>query len=62
MACTGRKWCDFVSFDPRMPENLQLFVKRIEFEAQYVKMLELEITEFLEEVNQKVITLRNLNV
>ena len=43
-----------------MPENLQLFVKRIEFEAQYVKMLELEITEFLEEVNQKVITLRNL--
>ena len=60
MACTGRKWCDFVSFDPRMPENLQLFVKRIEFEAQYVKMLELEITEFLEEVNQKVITLRNL--
>ena len=60
MACTGRKWCDFVSFDPGMPENLQLFVKRIEFEAQYVKMLELEITEFLEEVNQKVITLRNL--
>jgi len=62
MACTGRKWCDFISYDPRMPENLQLFVKRIEFEAQYVKMLELEITEFLEEVNQKVITFRNLNV
>ena len=39
MACTGRKWCDFVSFDPRMPENLQLFVKRIEFEAQYVLSL-----------------------
>ena len=24
MSCTGRKWCDFVSFDPRMPEKSQL--------------------------------------
>ena len=45
-----------------MPENLQLFVKRIEFEDQYVKMLEIEISEFLVVVNQKVITFRNLNV
>ncbi|MGA8222699.1 MAG: lambda exonuclease family protein, partial [Candidatus Acidiferrales bacterium] len=28
MACTGRLWCDFVSFDPRLPAELQLFVKR----------------------------------
>jgi putative phage-type endonuclease len=29
MACTGRTWCDYVSFDPRMPPSMQLFVKRI---------------------------------
>jgi putative phage-type endonuclease len=29
MACTGRAWCDFVSFDPRMPGDLQLFIHRL---------------------------------
>jgi hypothetical protein len=30
MACTGRKcYCDFVSYDPRMPENMRLFIKRV---------------------------------
>ena len=24
MACTGRQWCDFVSYDPRMPEDMQI--------------------------------------
>jgi len=28
MACTGRQWCDFVSYDPRLPEDLQLLVVR----------------------------------
>ena len=28
LACTGRKYCDFVSYDPRMPENMRLFIKR----------------------------------
>ena len=27
---TGRKWCDFVDYDPRCPQNLQLFIKRFE--------------------------------
>lgn len=54
MACTGRKWCDFVSFDPRMPEGLQLFIQRVDFDAEYVKMLEAEITEFLGELETKI--------
>lgn len=29
LACTCREWCDFVSFDPRLPEHLQLFIKRV---------------------------------
>ena len=28
LSCTGREWADFVSFDPRLPEHLQLFVLR----------------------------------
>lgn len=54
MVCTGRKWCDFVSFDPRMPEGLQLFIQRVDFDAEYVKMLEAEITGFLAELETKI--------
>ena len=54
MVCTGRKWCDFVSFDPRMPEGLQLFIQRVDFDEQYVKMLEAEITGFLGELETKI--------
>jgi putative phage-type endonuclease len=54
MACTGRKWCDFVSFDPRMPDGLQIFIQRVAFDAEYVKMLEAEITGFLGELETKI--------
>lgn len=54
MACTGRKWCDFVSFDPRMPDGLQLFIQREDFHEEYVKMLETEITWFLDAVKIKI--------
>lgn len=30
LCCTERKWCDFVSFDDRLPKPLQLFVQRFE--------------------------------
>jgi putative phage-type endonuclease len=58
MACTGRNWCDFVSYDPRFPENLQIFIERVTYDPTYVRMLELEITQFLDEVTKKVETLR----
>jgi len=58
MACTERDWCDFVSFDSRMPEGLQLFIKRVKFDPIYVKMLEYEIQEFLDELETKI---KNLN-
>ena len=62
MACTGREWCDFVSFDPRFPENLQILVVKVEYDPTYVKMLELEITQFLDDVSKKVEILRKFNV
>ena len=62
MACTSREWCDFVSFDPRFPENLQILVVKVEYDPTYVKMLELEITQFLDDVSKKVEILRKFNV
>ena len=60
MRCCERQWCDFVSFDPRLPQDLQLFVKRVEFDASYVAMLEEEVTSFLKELELKVSKLNNL--
>lgn len=54
MACTRREWCDFVSFDPRLPEGLQLFVKRVEYDAEYAGMLAEEVVKFLTELNIKI--------
>ena len=54
MACTGRYWCDFVSYDPRMPEGLQLFVKRVSKNDTYLAELEVEVVQFLREVDDKV--------
>jgi putative phage-type endonuclease len=54
MACTDRQWCDFVSFDPRFPENLQLYVQRIERDDKAVSYLEQEVCDFLLEVEAMV--------
>lgn len=50
LACTGREWVDFVSFDPRLPEHLQLFVVRFEPESEDIALLEEDVMIFLEEV------------
>jgi putative phage-type endonuclease len=54
MSCTGRTWTDFVSFDPRLPSGLQMFVKRVEFDAEYVAMLKEEVIKFLNELDAKI--------
>lgn len=60
MLCAGRKWCDFVSFDPRMPERHQLFCVRYEFDAAYAAELETEVVKFLAEVAETVAKLEAL--
>lgn len=52
MACAGRDWCDFVSFDPRVPEGSQLFVKRIERDDKLIDEIEEHAAEFLAEVDR----------
>jgi putative phage-type endonuclease len=58
MACAGRQWCDFVSFDPRMPEELRLFVKRVSRDDKRIKELETSVTEFLAELDVTMAALR----
>lgn len=54
MACTGRAWCDFVSFDPRMPEHLQMFVSRVVRDDKRIGEIEDAVRMFLAEVATKV--------
>lgn len=60
MACTGRAWCDFVSFDPRMPEDLRLFVRRVERDDKRIAELEALVREFLREVDDTLAALTGL--
>lgn len=54
LACTGRDWCDWVSFDPRMPEDMALHIERVERDDKRIKELESQVAEFLAEVAAKV--------
>lgn len=60
MACTGRAWCDFVSFDPRLPEAYQLFIQRVPRDAERIVFLEQEVALFLEELEAKLDALEDL--
>lgn len=57
MACTDRKWCDFVSFDPRMPESMRFFTRRIERDDKVIAQLEKDVCEFLDEMAKKIAAL-----
>lgn len=61
MACTGRKWCDFVSFDPRMPDDLKIMIVRVERDDEHIATLESEVIKFLGEVEEKVNQLKQLS-
>jgi putative phage-type endonuclease len=60
MACTGRKWCDFVSFDPRMPADLQIKIHRVERDDGLIASLEADVKQFLVEVDEKMDELNKL--
>ena len=60
MACTGRQWCDFVSFDPRLPVKAQLWVQRVPRNPEFIVKMETEIVKFLDELNVKATKLKDL--
>lgn len=58
MACTGREWCDFVSFDPRLPADLQIWTSRLHRDSAVIENIEAETVKFLGELAAKVEALR----
>lgn len=60
MACTGRAWCDFVSFDPRMPDDMQMFTCRVLRDDDLINAYEAEVIAFLQEIDTTVTKLKAL--
>jgi putative phage-type endonuclease len=58
MATTGRAWCDFCSYDPRMPPSMQFWLKRVERDDRQIADIEREVRAFLDELDDKVARLR----
>lgn len=54
MECTGREWCDFASFDPRLPDEMQLHVRRVERDETLLAEIREEVVKFLTEVAETV--------
>jgi putative phage-type endonuclease len=54
MSATGRAWCDYVSWDNRLPQHMQLFVKRVGRDDDRIAELEKEVAVFLAELDEKV--------
>lgn len=50
MACTERRWCDFVSYDPRLPNEFNLFIARYERDGEEIGTAETEVMKFLAEL------------
>lgn len=57
MACTGRKWCDFVSFDPRLEPHLQIKIIRVERDDAMIAELENEVMKANELLEHKILEL-----
>ena len=60
LACTGRQWCDFVSFDPRLPEDMALFCVRFTPSSADILDVERRAQEFLIEVEHQLLTISTL--
>lgn len=54
MACTGRDWCMFVCFDPRLPEPMQMYTEEVPRDEKIIAELEDEVIKFIDELDRKV--------
>jgi putative phage-type endonuclease len=60
MACTDRAWCDFASFDPRLPPEMQLHIRRVHRDDKLIAEMERESAVFLDEVDARVNRLQTM--
>ena len=58
MACTGRQWCDFFSYDPRLPESMRSFIRRVDRDQAQIDVLEHAVVVFLGELESTLLALR----
>lgn len=58
MWMAGLQWVDFVSYDPRLPMEMSLYIQRIRRDEQYLNMLEDEVTKFLAEVDSTIVMIQ----
>lgn len=54
MLCTGRKWCDYVSFDDRLPQAMQLHIQRVELDEELAEEMAAEIIAFLGDLDAMI--------
>lgn len=54
MMCTGRKWCDFVSYDDRLPDNLSYKCVRFHYDDKLANEIEIEVIKFLNELEEEI--------
>jgi len=59
LACTGRQWCDLVSYDPRMPEAMQLAVFHVKRDDKQIADLENHARAFVAGIDATVKLLRS---
>lgn len=63
MICTGRSWCDFCAFDPRLPNDMQIWIRRVHATdkdvASLIEQINSEVPKFLSEVEETVLRLQN---
>ena len=62
LACTRRKWCDFVSYDPRLPEHLRLVVIRVNAEDLDIAGIEQSVIRFNQKIDQIIAKLNPVEV
>lgn len=61
MECCERFWADFISYDPRLPEDLQIFIVRLDYDPERAKYLREEVSKFNEEIDDAIARLRGGN-
>lgn len=57
MACSGRQWCDFISYDPRLPPEFRIFIKRFPRNDKMIWELEQDVVRFLKELDEQIAAL-----
>lgn len=60
MACTGRAWCDYVSYNPNFPEHVKLWITRIARDEERIKELEDEVVGFMVEMAAALVRLEHI--